>query len=440
MKYKIVMISLGCSKNRVDAEEMLGILAQKGHRIVSDPQKADIAIVNTCGFIESAKQEAIDETLAVAKLKNEGKLKYIIMTGCLAQRYADALKDEMPEVDAFVGVTAFNDIARVVDELDGSGKLYMRDIHEPCFLNLPRMTDANQSYAYLKIAEGCDNRCSYCAIPYIRGNFRSKPLAALVNEAYKLAMGGKKEIIVIAQDITRYGQDLPGEVNLTVLLRALSNIEDIKWIRLMYLNSARVSHELIDYISQNKKIMQYFDIPIQHINTQMLQSMNREAGSEKIYDVFGYIRRVMPKACLRTTFITGFPGETDEQHREVLEFIRRVSIDNLGVFTYSEEEGTPAAEMENKVPAEVAERRMSRIMMLQKRLVVSRLRKRRGEALDVIIDGKKRGGGYYGRSYRDAPDIDGVVYINTEMPLNIGDIVRVKIIHTYDYDSEGELL
>ena len=440
MNYNVMMVSLGCSKNRVDAEEMLGVLKSRGHSVVSDPNNADIVIINTCGFIESAKQESIDETLSYARLKEEGKLKYIIMTGCLAQRYAKELEEELPEVDAFVGVTAFDAIADVVDALGADNKQYMRDINDPCFLGLPRVTEDSSVYAYLKIAEGCDNRCSYCAIPYIRGNFRSKPLSSLIDEAKELASRGKKEIIVIAQDITRYGQDLEGNVNLSTLLDELSLIDGIEWIRLMYLNPARVSHEFIDKVAYNKKVLPYFDIPVQHINTELLHSMNREAGSEKIYDVFGYIKEKMPNACLRTTFITGFPGETDEQHREVLEFIKKNPIDNLGVFTFSEEEGTPAVEMENKVPAEVAQKRADRIMTLQKRLLASRLRARRGEEIDVIIEGKKKGSGYYGRSFRDAPDIDGTVYVNTDKKLNVADIVKVKITHTYDYDSEGELL
>lgn len=440
MKYKIMMVSLGCSKNRVDAEEMLGVLSAGGHEIVSDAKKADIIIVNTCGFIESAKQESIDEIFKYAKLKENGSLKYIVVTGCLAQRYAKELKEEMPEVDAFVGVTAFDEIADVVERLGNEHELCMKNIDEPCFLGLPRMTDGNEVYAYLKIAEGCDNRCSYCAIPYIRGKFRSKPMDALICEAEELAKRGKKEIIVIAQDITRYGQDLDGDVNLMKLLKKLSDIEGIEWIRMMYLNPARVSHEFIDFISESKKILPYFDIPIQHINTELLQSMHREANSEKIYDVFGYVKKKIPEACLRTTFITGFPGETEEQHREVLEFIRKNPVDNLGVFTFSEEEGTPAVDMYPKVPQDVSQKRADRIMALQKKLVAPRLRKRRGETISVIIEGKRKGGGYYGRSFRDAPDIDGNVYVNTDKILNVSDIVKVKITHTYDYDSEGELL
>lgn len=443
MNYKIMMVSLGCSKNRVDAEEMLGVLKERGHEIVSDERQADIVIVNTCGFIEPAKQESIDEVFKYAKLKENGSLKYIVMTGCLAQRYEKELAQEMPEVDAFVGVTAFDAIADVIDGLKNKGMKAdsrMRGIDEPCFVGLPRMTDDNHVYAYLKIAEGCDNRCSYCAIPYIRGKFRSKPLEALIVEAKELAKRGKKEIIVIAQDITRYGQDLGNNENLTVLLDRLSEIDGIEWIRMMYLNPARVSHEFIDYVAENKKILPYFDIPIQHIDTELLHSMHREAGSEKIYDVFAYIKEKIPNACLRTTFITGFPGETEEQHREVLEFIRKNPIDNLGVFTFSEEEGTPAVDMYPKVPSEVAQKRADSIMALQKRLVAPRLRKKRGECVDVIIEGNRKGGGYYGRSFRDAPDIDGNVYINTDTKLCISDIVKVKITHTYDYDSEGELL
>lgn len=441
MNYRIMTVSLGCSKNRVDAEEMLGIMSQRGHKIVSDVNDADIVVVNTCGFIESAKQESIDETLRYARLKEEGKIKYLIMTGCLAQRYAKELEEELPEVDAFVGVTAFDKIADVIDELDGNNKQWMRDINEPCFLGLPRMTDKNEPYAYLKIAEGCDNRCSYCAIPYIRGDFRSKPMDVLLDEVKELAARGKREIIVIAQDITRYGQDLEEGIDLIRLLKEISAVEGVNWIRLMYLNPARVSHELIDLVAENDKILPYFDIPVQHISTQLLQRMHREAGKEKIYDVFQYAKEKIPEACLRTTFITGFPGETAEQHKEVLEFVRDNPIDNLGVFTYSAEEGTPAAQMPDQIPHAIAQKRANRIMSLQKKLVSARLAQRVGEELDVIIDSPRRTGVYLGRSFRDAPEIDGTVIVNCkDRELKTGDIVRVKITRTYNYDSEGEVL
>ncbi len=440
MEYNIMMVSLGCSKNRVDAEEMLGLLKTYGHNIVSDVSKAEVVIINTCGFIEKAKQESIDEVLHYAKLKNEGKIKYIVMTGCLAQRYVNELKEEMPEVDAFVGVTAFHNIAKVIERLGEKNNIDMADINDACVLNLPRVTNDNEVYAYLKIAEGCDNRCSYCAIPYIRGNFRSKPLDTLVNEAKALADGGKKEIIVIAQDITRYGQDLNDGITLKTLLEKLSEIHGIEWIRMMYLNPARVSHEFIDFVAENKKILPYFDIPVQHINSRVLKTMHREADSEKIRDVFNYVKKRIPEASLRTTFISGFPGETEEESKEIVEFIKDASIENLGVFTYSEEEGTPASRMTDKVPADIAQKRADRIMAKQKKIVSDLLKSRKGENIDVIIEGQKKNGKYYGRNYRQAPDIDGIVFVNSEIKLNVGDIVRVNITHTYDYDSEGSLL
>lgn len=439
-KYNIMMVSLGCSKNRVDAEEMLGLLKQNGHSIVSEPDEADVVIVNTCGFIESAKQESIDEILHYGKLKEQGKIKYIIVTGCLAQRYVNELKTEIPEADAFVGVTAYAKIADAVENLGKNDNIIIRDINEACPLRLPRVTDDNQVYAYLKIAEGCNNRCSYCAIPYIRGRFRSKPADVLVSEAEELVRRGKKEIIVIAQDITRYGQDLGDGVTLMSLLEELSHIDGLEWIRMMYLNPARVSEEFIDFVAANKKILPYFDIPIQHINSEVLRRMHREADSDKIKRVFSYVKEKIPEASLRTTFITGFPGETDEQFAELLEFVRSAHIDNLGVFTYSEEEGTPAASMPDKVPYEIAKRRADKIMALQKKLVASSLRAKRGTLTNVIIEGKNKSGKYYGRSYREAPDIDGIVLVNSDKPLNIGDIVEIKITHTYDYDSEGELV
>ena len=439
-EYNIMMVSLGCSKNRVDAEEMLGLLKQRGHKIVSDADKADVVIVNTCGFIEPAKQESIDEILRYARMKEDGKIKYVVVTGCLAQRYADELVKEIPEADAFVGVTAFDGIVNVIDNLGENNSVVIKDINEACPLGLPRVTDDNQVYAYIKIAEGCDNRCSYCAIPYIRGRYRSKPIEALVAEAKELVSRGKKEIIVIAQDITRYGQDLDGNVTLMTLLSRLSEINGLEWIRLMYLNPMRVSEEFIDFVAENKKILPYFDIPVQHINTELLKRMHREADSEKIKSVFAYVKNRIPEASLRTTFITGFPGETDEQFRELLEFVKTAHIDNLGVFTYSEEEGTPAALMPDKVPYDVAKKRADKIMALQKKLVASSLRAKRGQILSVIIEGQNKNGKYYGRSYREAPDIDGIVIVNSDKKLDTGDIVNIKITHTYDYDSEGDLI
>lgn len=435
-----MMVSLGCSKNRVDAEEMLGLLQAHGHNIVTEEEKADIVVVNTCGFIEKAKQESIDEVLHYAKLKDAGKIKYIIMTGCLAQRYVKELKEEIPEVDAFVGVTAFQNIARTVEQLGKNDNIDIRDINDPCALNLPRITNDYDVYAYLKIAEGCDNRCSYCAIPYIRGKFRSKPLDVVVNEAKELAARGKKEIIVVAQDITRYGQDLDGNINLKTLLQALSDIDGIEWIRMMYLNPTRVSCDFIDFVAENKKVLPYFDIPIQHINNRVLRLMNREADSQKIRDIFAYIKKRIPESSLRTTFISGFPGETEDESKEIVEFIKTANIENLGVFTFSEEEGTPAVDMDGKVSEETAQKRANRIMAQQKRIVSKLLKSRCGEELNVIIEGQNKNGKYYGRSYRQAPEIDGMVFVNSEKPLKAGDIVSVRITSTYNYDSEGDLI
>ncbi len=440
MKYNVLMVKLGCSKNRVDAEEMLGLIKQAGYNIVEDAQKADVVIINTCGFIESAKQESIDEVFKYAPLKEQGRLKYIVMTGCLAQRYYDVLKDEMPEVDAFVGVTAFDSIVEVLERLGEKDNITMNDIDLPCPLGLPRVTDDNDVYGYLKIAEGCDNRCSYCAIPAIRGRFRSKPLDAVLKEAKELAERGKKEIIVIAQDITRYGMDLDGNISLITLLDELQKIEGIEWIRMMYLNPMRVSDELIDFVAENAKILPYFDIPIQHICTDVLKRMHREADSEKIYHVFSYVKERIPEASLRSTFITGFPGETDEEFKELLHFVKEAKIDNLGVFTYSAEDGTVAAEMPDQIDPEISQKRANKIMALQKKLVSASLKAKRGETVDVIIEGKQRNGKYYGRSYREAPEIDGIMYINSERELKKGDIVRMKITNTYDYDSEGDVI
>ena len=441
MGYSILTVSLGCNKNRVDAEEMLGLLRQAGHTIVSDESKAEVAIINTCGFIQSAKEESIDEILHFADLKAKGKLKYIIVTGCLSQRYYKELLKEIPEADAFVGVTAFDEIVEAVNHLaDAQPHVYMKDINLPCPLSLPRITDPIEPYAYLKIAEGCDNRCSYCAIPYIRGSYRSKPQEILIEEAKELAARGKKEIILVAQDITRYGQDLAPGINLLSLLKELSKIEGIAWLRLMYLNPARISFSFLDVLTQIPKVLHYYDIPVQHISDTVLRDMHREALGEKIRDLFQYIKSTIPDSSLRTTFITGFPGETEEDFQQLYEFVKNTDIDNLGVFPYSAEEGTPAAKRKDQIPHEIAVQRADAIMALQKKRVSAKNAAKAGKITQAMIEKVQRGGHFIGRTPLDAPEIDGRIYITGQKKLQIGDIVPVKILRARGYDTFGELL
>ena len=441
MGYRIITVSLGCNKNRVDAEEMLGLLKEAGHTVVTDPSQADIAIVNTCGFIESAKEESIDEILHFASLKEKTGLKHLIVTGCLAQRYHKELAEEMPEVDAFVGVTAFDSIVSVINGLEKGGQQELiRDIDLPCPTALPRVTDPVEPYAYLKIAEGCDNRCSYCAIPYIRGSYRSKPMEAVLEEAKQLAARGKKEIILIAQDITRYGQDLEEGVTLLSLLQALSDIPGIQWLRMMYLNPARVPFSFVDAVAKMPKVLPYFDLPIQHISDPVLKAMHREADGASIRALFSYIRKAIPTAALRTTFITGFPGETEADFQALLEFVKTADIDNLGVFTYSQEEGTPAAKMKDQIPHEIAQQRADAVMALQKKLIKAKHAARVGTVTSVIVDKVQSASKYLGRSVHDAPEIDGRVYITSSKRLQVGDILPVTVTRVRGYDCFGDAL
>jgi len=449
MEYEktVAIVSLGCSKNRADSEEMMGLLMEAGYTPVALEDIPEVVIVNTCGFIEDAKNEAREALLECLELKKRG-VKFVIGAGCYTQRYKDSNDPVLSQLDAMVGVTAFEDIVEVIKGLENNEpKCAFKDISAPCPEGLPRYTEEGATYGYIKIAEGCDNRCSYCAIPYIRGNFRSKGFDSLMAEARTMARRGISELIIIAQDITRYGQDIDKAslegvgvgytAPLAKLVYEMSKIEGVRWIRLMYLNPARVTRALIDELMSIPKVLPYFDIPIQHINDRMLTLMNRPALSEHIKDIFTYIKEAYPAACLRTTLIVGFPTETDEEAEELVALAKGFSVDNLGAFIYSPEEGTPACEMEGRIPYDVAEVRYSAVMSARKGSVKKALARRIGTACEVVIEGAQSEGVYYGRSYGEAPDIDGVIYVFSDKEHYIGEYVNVKITKRFDYDLVG---
>lgn len=432
---KIALISLGCAKNLVNSEQMLCLLDDAKYTLVPNPDGADAVIVNTCGFIDSAKSEAIDTILEMARLKAEGRLKRIIVTGCLSQRYPEDIRTELPEVDAVVGVGSFADIVDVVREaLSGCRPQRLGDIDAPVD-EVGRYLTTGPAWAYLKIAEGCDNHCAYCAIPAIRGRFRSRPMENILAEASALAQAGVKEIIVIAQDITRYGTDLYGERRLAELCRELSCIEGVEWIRLHYLYPDEVDDTLIDEIAANDKIVKYLDIPIQHINTDILRRMNRRGSGNDIRALFRKLRERIPGLVLRTSLITGLPGEGEAEFEELCEFLREARIERAGVFPYSPEEDTPAAAMTDRCDEETAARRAELIMELQAGIMDDHYASRVGETLKVLCTGSD-GAFLTGRSYADSPDIDGTVYF--EGDCEAGDFALVRITGLMDGELVGE--
>lgn len=442
MSVKVGMVSLGCAKNQVDAEMMLFTLKQSGYKIVNEAALADVAIINTCGFIEQAKQESIDEILELAKLKKEGKIKAIIVTGCLAERYQGEVMKELYEVDAVLGIGANADIAEVVKRaLDGE-----KTASFPNKLCLPleggRIQSTPSYYAYLKISEGCDNCCTYCAIPQIRGRFRSRRMEAVVEEAKRLASNGVKELIVIAQDTTRYGEDLYGKPSLDELLEELVKIDGIKWIRLLYCYPDRITDNLLDTIAENDKILNYIDIPLQHCDERILKAMNRRGSRRQLEELIAKIRSRIPGVVLRTTLITGFPGESDDEFNELSEFVNSMKFERLGCFAYSREEGTKAAEMEHQIDEEVKLERQNIIMEQQQGIMYDYCQSLVGSTITVLAEGFDRYAGCcYGRSEGDSPDVDGKVFftVNGKKP-KPGDFVRVKIEDCLDCDPIGVMI
>lgn len=441
MPTKIGMVSLGCPKNQVDAEMMLYTLRDAGFELSQDPALADAVIINTCGFIESAKQEAIEETMEYIALKKEGRIKKIILTGCLAERYRDEIREEMPEVDAVVGIGSNKDIVSIVREVF-EDRICCR-YGEKCDLPLEggRILSTLPFYAYLKIAEGCDNRCSYCAIPNIRGPFRSRPMESLLEEAKGLAEKGVKELVVVAQDPTKYGKDLYGEYKIAELLQELAKIDGFRWIRLLYAYPEKITEELLDVMAKEPKIAKYLDLPIQHCNQDVLRAMRRPGNREQLETLIAHIREKIPGVTLRTTLIAGFPGETEEQFAELCEFVKSVRFDRLGCFAYSQEEGTPAGEMENQIDEETKAERARIVTEEQMNIMAEKNEEMIGKELLCVVEGYDRWGEcFFGRSEADAPDIDGKVFFTSENKLAVGQFVRVKIEDTMDLDLMGVVI
>lgn len=437
----IMLISLGCDKNLVDSEMMLGMLTEAGYGITDFEEEADICIVNTCCFIGDAKEESINTILEIAELKERAKLKGLIVCGCLSERYKEEILKEIPEVDALLGTTSFDDIVSAVKKcLETADKsLFYKDLNAPCITGKKRMVSTGGHYAYLKIAEGCDKRCTYCIIPYIRGNYRSVPMESLVKEAETLVAGGVKELILVAQETTLYGTDLYGKKSLPDLLRKLCAIEDLKWIRIQYCYPEEIDDELIRVMREEDKICKYLDLPIQHSSDAILKKMGRRTDRADLVRIVNKLRKEIPGICLRTTLITGFPGETEEDYEELYRFVNETEFDRLGVFPYSEEEGTPAAEFEGKVPEDIKVKRRDEIMELQQEISTELSAKRVGQTYLTFIEGRDTNEDVYvGRTYMDAPGVDGYVFIDTDMNLMSGDFINVKITGSSEYDLMGE--
>ena len=438
---KIALESLGCSKNLMDAEIMTGILKEKGYEFVEEFDEADIIIVNTCGFIRDAKQESIDTIVELSQLKEVGKLKYLIVTGCLAQRYADELLEEIPEIDAIVGTGNFMNISEIIDRLESEKNVTEIGNIEFAFEEtLPRYVSTPEHMAYLKIGEGCSNHCTYCIIPKLRGKYRSRKIEDIVEEAKTLAAEGAKELVVIAQDTTRYGEDLYGEAKLAELLEELAGIEGIKWIRIMYSYPESITEKLIDVIAAHDNICSYFDMPIQHASNRVLKRMNRRTSKEDIRSKVEMIRSKIPDAVIRTTVIVGFPGETEEDLEELIEFMKEIKFDRLGAFAYSREEDTPADRMDGHMDEEIKEERRDRVMMVQQAISEEINQKREDKVFEVLIEEEAEDGVYVGRTQGDAEEIDSVVYVNSDEELEIGSFVNVYITEAMEYDLIGDVV
>lgn len=444
---KIGVVSLGCPKNLVDSETMLGLIHEENYEITNDPSEAEIIIVNTCGFIESAKEESINTILQMAEYKKSGSCKYIIVTGCLSQRYAEELFNELPEADAIAGVEVYDEIGSIIKRVMNGERFIMLERSKPDVIYtsketfLPRILTTPSYTAYLKIAEGCDNCCSYCAIPKIRGPYRSKPMEQVLKEAKALADNGVKELIVVAQDTTRYGEDLPGgKLLLADLLKELNKIESLKWIRVMYCYPNNFTDELIETFASLDKVCKYVDLPLQHASNRLLASMNRYDTREEVEMLLAKLRKRIPGIVIRTTFIVGFPGETDADFEELKEFVEQQRFENAGVFAYSQEEGTVAGAMPNQIPDEIKLERYHELMALQAQISEEIHKDTEGQTLEVLVEGIEEDGSglHYGRSYREAPDIDGLVFIENPGDIKPGCFVKVNILQGFTYESVGE--
>lgn len=437
----LLFISLGCDKNLVDTEKMLGLLGHEGYTFVDDETHADVIVINTCCFIGDAKEESVNTILEMAELKKEGRLKALIVTGCLAQRYKNEITTEIPEVDAVLGTTSYEEIADAIRKALGGEKTHsFESIDAPVSGRTERLVTTGGHYAFLKIAEGCDKRCTYCIIPYLRGKYRSVPMEQLVKEAEELAEKGVRELILVAQETTLYGKDLYGEKKLPELLKRLAKVEGIQWIRLQYCYPEEITDELIETIKSEEKVCHYLDIPIQHASDSVLKRMGRRTNNAEIRELISRLRREIPDIALRTTLISGFPGETEEDHEILMEFVDDMEFERLGVFAYSPEEDTPAYSFENQVPDQIKENRRAEIMELQQDIAFEKSEAMIGRELDVMIEGKVADeNAYVGRTYMDSPNVDGLIFVNTGYTLMSGDFVRVRVTGAQEYDLIGEV-
>lgn len=438
---KILFISLGCDKNLADSEEMLGLLTAGGHEITDDETQADAIVINTCCFIKDAKEESVETILEMAEYKKAGSCHALIVTGCMAQRYQKEIIEEVPEVDAVLGTTSYGDIVKALEEaVAGNHFEEFRDIDYLPDTGSKRVLTTGGHFGYLKIAEGCDKHCTYCIIPKLRGKFRSVPMERLIAQAEDMAEQGVKELILVAQETTVYGKDLYGKKSLHILLKKLCEIRGIRWIRILYCYPEEIYDELIETIRDEKKICHYLDIPIQHASDRILKRMGRRTSKQELIDIVGKLRKEIPDIVLRTTLITGFPGETEEDHEELKEFVDEMEFDRLGVFTYSPEENTPAAEMADQVPEEVKEERRDELMELQQEISYDRGQDRIGQELLVMIEGKVADeSAYIGRTYGDAPKVDGYIFVQTGELLMTGDFAKVRVTGALEYDLIGVL-
>ena len=438
---KILFISLGCDKNLADSEEMLGLLTAGGHEITDDETQADAIVINTCCFIKDAKEESVETILEMAEYKKTGSCHALIVTGCMAQRYQKEIIEEVPEVDAVLGTTSYGDIVKALEEaVAGNHFEEFRDIDYLPDTGSKRVLTTGGHFGYLKIAEGCDKHWTYCIIPKLRGKFRSVPMERLIAQAEDMAEQGVKELILVAQETTVYGKDLYGKKSLHILLKKLCEIRGIRWIRILYCYPEEIYDELIETIRDEKKICHYLDIPIQHASDRILKRMGRRTSKQELIDIVGKLRKEIPDIVLRTTLITGFPGETEEDHEELKEFVDEMEFDRLGVFTYSPEENTPAAEMADQVPEEVKEERRDELMELQQEISYDRGQDRIGQELLVMIEGKVADeSAYIGRTYGDAPKVDGYIFVQTGELLMTGDFAKVRVTGALEYDLIGVL-
>ena len=437
----ILFISLGCDKNLVDSEQMLGLLTQKGFTLADDETQADVIVINTCCFIHDAKEESIQNILEMAEYRKSGSCKALIVTGCLAQRYKQEIIDEIKEVDAVIGTTAHDEIFDVIEKvLAGQKELDIQDVDRLVEIDAKRVVTTGGHYAHLKIAEGCDKHCTYCIIPKIRGNYRSVPMERLLKEAQDLADQGVKELILVAQETTLYGTDIYGKKSLHILLKKLCEIKGIRWIRVLYCYPEEIYDELIETIRDEKKICHYLDLPIQHASDRILKRMGRRTTRAQLEEIIGKLRKEIPDIALRTTLITGFPGETQEDHEELMAFVDEMEFDRLGVFTYSQEEDTPAATMEDQIDEEVKKDRQEELMELQQEVSLDKNEEKIGRTMFAMVEGYLSDENVYvARTYADAPGIDGYLFIDTAETLMSGDFAKVKITGALEYDLTGEL-